>query len=74
MKLNESFNLHPEATHHRAMSDVITTYELFKLSIKNLGKSIRSVEDLIKFSKDAKRLRRPKFDPLKENYSASSSE
>lgn len=65
--LNESLDLHPNATHHRAMSDVLTTYELFKLSLKNLDKDIKTVEDIIKFSKDAKRLKRPKFDPLKEN-------
>jgi len=63
--LNESLNLHPDATHHRAMSDVLTTYELFILSLKNVGKSIRYVEDLIRYSKEASRLKRPKFDPLK---------
>ncbi len=63
--LNESLNLHPDATHHRAMSDVLTTYELFILSLKNIGKSVRFVEDLIRYSKEAKRLKRPKFDPLK---------
>ncbi len=70
--LNESLNLHPDATHHRAMSDVMTTYELFILCLKNLDKSVRSVENLIKFSKDAKRLKRPKFDPLNENQTVSS--
>ncbi|MCK9472311.1 3'-5' exonuclease [Sulfurimonas sp.] len=66
--LNEVFSLHPSATHHRAMSDVLTTYELFKLSLTNLDESIKSVEDIIKFSKEAKMLKRPKFDPLlKEN-------
>jgi DNA polymerase-3 subunit epsilon len=63
--LNETFNLNPNATHHRAMSDVITTYELFKLSLNNCGENINNAEDLIKFSKEAKRLKRPKFDPLK---------
>jgi len=62
--LNKSLNLHPDATHHRAMSDVMTTYELFKLSLNNLDKSVETVEDIIKFSKEAKRLKRPKFDPL----------
>jgi len=65
--LNESLHLHPDATHHRAMSDVLTTYELFMLSMKKLDKSIKNVEDVIKFSKNAKRLKRPKFDPLKED-------
>ena len=63
--LNETFNLNPHATHHRAMSDVITTYELFKLSLNNCGENINNAEDLIKFSKEGKRLKRPKFDPLK---------
>ena len=64
--LNEIYNLNPNATHHRAMSDVITTYGLFLLSLKNCNASINNVEDLIKFTKDAPRLKRPKFDPLKE--------
>lgn len=63
--LNEYLHLHPDATHHRAMSDVLTTFELFKLSLKNIDEEISNVEDLIKFSKEAKRLKRPKFDPLK---------
>jgi len=62
--LNETFNLNPHAKHHRAMSDVITTYGLFLLSLKNINKDIQTVEDLIKFSKKAPRLKRPKFDPL----------
>lgn len=66
--LNVSFNLNPDAVHHRAMSDVMTTYELFKLSLVNLDdESIVDVEDLIRFSKEAKRLKKPKFDPLLES-------
>ncbi|ABB44884.1 Exonuclease [Sulfurimonas denitrificans DSM 1251] len=65
--LNTIFNLHPEATHHRAMSDVITTYELFKLSLNSVDKEVKTVEDLIRFSKEAKRLKRPKFDPRLED-------
>ena len=62
--LNETYKLNPNPKHHRAMSDVITTYGLFKLSIKNCKESLNNVEDLIKFSKYGKRLKRPKFDPL----------
>lgn len=62
--LNRYFNLYPDATHHRAMSDVITTYELFKICLNNLDKDVKTVEDLIKFSKHAKMLKRPKLDPL----------
>ncbi|WP_373069398.1 3'-5' exonuclease [Sulfurimonas sp.] len=73
--LNEFFNLYPDATHHRAMSDVLTTYELFKLCMKNLDKDVKTVEDLIKFSKHAKMLKRPKLDPLyKEEESTENSE
>jgi len=63
--LNDTFELNSNATHHRAMSDVITTFGLFKLSLMNCEESINNVEDLIKFSKEAKRKKRPKFDPFK---------
>jgi len=62
--LNDLFDLNPNATHHRAMSDVMTTYALFKMSFENVKENINNVEDLIKFSKEAPRLKRPKFDPL----------
>jgi len=62
--LNEYLHLNPNARHHRAMSDVVTTYELFRLSLQNINESLNNVEDLIKFSKEAPRLKRPKFDPL----------
>lgn len=62
--LNEYLNLNPNATHHRAMSDVITTYKLFLLSLQNCTQSLNNVEDLIRFSKEAPRLKRPKIDPL----------
>jgi DNA polymerase-3 subunit epsilon len=62
--LNDFLHLNPEATHHRAMSDVVTTYNLFVLSLKSCTQSLNNVEDLIKFSKEAPRLKRPKFDPL----------
>ncbi len=32
-----------------------------------MNENINNVEDLIKFSKEAKRLKRPKFDPLMES-------
>ena len=62
--LNEYLELHPEATHHRAMSDVITTYKLFVKSLESLPEHIMTVEELIAFSKEGKRLKRPKIDPL----------
>jgi len=64
--LNDTFHLNPNPSHHRAMSDVITTYGLFLLSLKNCNESLNNVEDLIKFSKNAPRLKRPKFDPFLE--------
>jgi len=64
--LNDALSLNPNAQHHRAMSDVLTTYGLFLLSLENLPEDIKTVEDLINFSKEAKRLKRPKLDPLQE--------
>ena len=64
--LNDTFHLNPNPSHHRAMSDVITTYGLFLLALKNCKESLNNVEDLIKFSKEAPMLKRPKFDPLLE--------
>jgi len=65
--LNDAFKLNPNATHHRAMSDVLTTYGLFLLSLEKLPEDVKTVENLIKFSKEAPRLKRPKFDPLLNN-------
>jgi len=62
--LEKTFHLNPNATHHRAMSDVLTTYALFLLSLKKCNENLNNVEDLIKFSREAKRLKRPKFDPF----------
>ncbi|WP_457743218.1 3'-5' exonuclease [Sulfurimonas sp.] len=62
--LNDTFHFNLNATHHRAMSDVLTTYGLFLLCLENLPEEIKTVEELIKFSKEAPRLKRPKFDPL----------
>ena len=64
--LNDTFALNPNPEHHRAMSDVITTYGLFLLSLKSTKESLNNVEDLIKFSRSAPRLKRPKFDPFLE--------
>lgn len=62
--LNELLELNPEATHHRAMSDVITTTALFLHSLQECDANINNVEDLIRFSREGKRQKRPKFDPL----------
>jgi len=62
--LNDTFTLNPNPSHHRAMSDVITTTALFEKSLETLDKDIKTVEDLIKFSKHAKMLKRPRIDPF----------
>ncbi len=56
--LNETMHLHQEAAHHRALSDAITALELMKISLKKLPKKITNVEDLIRFSKEAPKLRK----------------
>lgn len=58
--LNELMDLHQDADHHRALSDAITALELLKKSLKKLPKKILTVEDLIRFSKEAPRLRKEK--------------
>ncbi len=68
--LNDALNLNPNAQHHRAMSDVLTTYGLFLLSLENLNEDVKTVEDLINFSKEGNRLKRPKFDPLAQKEKA----
>lgn len=61
--LNEQLDLYKEATHHRAFSDAMTTAKLFKRTLNYLPHDITTVEQLIRFSKEAKRLKRPKLDP-----------
>lgn len=65
--LDKTFKLNPNASHHRAMSDVITTTALFKMSLENIGDDVKTVEDLIRFSKHSPRLKRPKIDPFLED-------
>jgi DNA polymerase-3 subunit epsilon len=62
--LNASLQLHHTATHHRALSDAITTTKLFLKSLKLLPDEVRTAEELILFSKQAKRFKRPKLDPM----------
>lgn len=58
--LNEQLELYKEATHHRALSDAMTTTKLLKRTLKIVPESIKNTEELITFSKEAKRLKRPK--------------
>jgi len=65
--LNETLHLHTDADHHRALSDAITALELMKKSIDKLPKKVSMVEDLLRFSKEAPRLRKePKTEKIKE--------
>lgn len=61
--LNEQLDLYQEATHHRAFSDAMTTAKLFKHTLKYLPGELHTAEELIRFSKQGKRLKRPKLPP-----------
>lgn len=58
--LNEQLELYKEATHHRALSDALTTAKLLKRILRLVPNTIQKTEELISFSKEAKRLKRPK--------------
>jgi len=58
--LNEQLELYREATHHRALSDAMTTTKLLKKTLPLIPKTIHTGEELIAFSKEAKRLKRLK--------------
>ncbi|NOQ29912.1 MAG: 3'-5' exonuclease [Helicobacteraceae bacterium] len=64
--LNKTLTLHKEATHHRALSDALTATKLLEYSLENMREKLRTPEDLISYSKEAKRFKRPKFDPFIE--------
>lgn len=73
--LNEQLELYREATHHRALSDAMTTTKLLKRTLPLIPKTIHTCEELIAFSKEAKRLKRLKPTPKKiEEQEASYSE
>lgn len=58
--LNEQLELFKEATHHRALSDAMTTTKLLKRTLPLIPDTITNTEELIAFSKEAKRLKRLK--------------
>lgn len=58
--LNDQLELYKEATHHRALSDAMTTTKLLKRTLALIPNTIHNTEELIAFSKEAKRLKRPK--------------
>lgn len=64
--LNEELKLYRDATHHRALSDAMTTTKLLKRVLKLIPATITNTEELISFSKEAKRLKRPKAKVKKE--------
>lgn len=64
--LNETMKLHNDADHHRALSDAVTALELLKKSLKKLPKKVLTVEDLIRFSKEAARLPKLKKEIVEE--------
>ncbi|MDD5051858.1 MAG: 3'-5' exonuclease [Sulfuricurvum sp.] len=59
--LNEQLELYQDATHHRALSDAMTTAKLLKRTLPLIPNTIKNTEELIAFSKEAKRLKRPKI-------------
>ncbi len=59
--LNEQLELYKEAIHHRALSDAMTTTKLLKRTLAVLPVGIKTGEELIAFSKEGKRLKRPKI-------------
>jgi DNA polymerase III subunit epsilon len=58
--LNEQLELYKEATHHRALSDAMTTTKLLKRTLALIPHTIQNTEELIAFSKEAKRLKKSK--------------
>jgi DNA polymerase-3 subunit epsilon len=58
--LNEQLELYRDATHHRALSDAMTTTKLLKRTLALIPNTINNTEELIAFSKEAKRLKRLK--------------
>jgi DNA polymerase-3 subunit epsilon len=62
--LNDQYDLYTDATHHRALSDAITTTKLLEQVLPMIPKNIQTTEELIAFSKEATRLTRLK--PIKE--------
>ncbi|MRJ02227.1 MAG: 3'-5' exonuclease [Epsilonproteobacteria bacterium] len=53
--LNEVLGINREVS-HRAYSDALTAHEIFKFSLERLPLSVRSSEDLIEFSRSARKI------------------
>jgi len=57
--LNENLGINT-AVSHRAYADALTAYRIMQLSLTKVPREVRSAEDLIEFSKRAKKLTMPK--------------
>ncbi len=66
--LNDTYDLYTDATHHRALSDAITTTKLLEQVLPMIPNTIKTAEELIAFSKEATRMKRLK--PTKEEKTA----
>lgn len=55
--LNEELNLMPKANRHRALDDATMTANLLKILLNKRDKALKSTEDLIRFSKQAPKLK-----------------
>jgi DNA polymerase-3 subunit epsilon len=56
--LNEAYDLHRDATHHRALSDAMVTTKLLEQILPMIPEDIRTAEELIAFSKEATRVKK----------------
>jgi len=54
--LNQTLKLNPEANHHRALDDAKMTTNLLKILIEKKDIHVETVEDLIRFSKQAPKI------------------
>jgi DNA polymerase-3 subunit epsilon len=59
--LNDMYDLHIDATHHRALSDAITTTKLLEQVLDLIPNTVHTTEELITFSKEATRVKKLKL-------------
>jgi len=59
--LNDMYDLHIDATHHRALSDAITTTKLLEQVLCLIPDTIHTTEELITFPKEAMRVKKLKL-------------
>jgi DNA polymerase-3 subunit epsilon len=58
--LNETYDLHVDAVHHRALSDAIVTTKLLEQVLALVPDTVHTTEELIAFSKEATRVKKMK--------------